>query len=34
MPTVAIPRGSSFKDMVALKGDSDIGNLRKMGARP
>lgn len=25
-PPVTIPRGASFKDMVALKGDSDIGN--------
>jgi type I restriction enzyme M protein len=26
-PPVVIPRGASFKDMVALKGNSDIGNL-------
>jgi type I restriction enzyme M protein len=26
-PSVIIPKGSSFKDMVALKGNSDIGNL-------
>jgi len=25
-PPVTIPKGASFKDMVALKGDSDIGN--------
>jgi type I restriction enzyme M protein len=25
-PPVVIPKGASFKDMVALKGDSDIGN--------
>ena len=25
-PSVNIPKGASFKDMVALKGDSDIGN--------
>jgi type I restriction enzyme M protein len=25
-PSVVIPKGASFKDMVALKGDSDIGN--------
>ena len=25
-PPVTIPNGASFKDMVALKGDSDIGN--------
>ncbi|HXG71288.1 MAG TPA: class I SAM-dependent DNA methyltransferase [Gemmatimonadaceae bacterium] len=25
-PPITIPRGASFKDMVALKGDSDIGN--------
>ena len=25
-PPVTIPKGSSFEDMVALKGDSDIGN--------
>ena len=25
-PPVIIPKGASFKDMVALKGDSDIGN--------
>jgi type I restriction enzyme M protein len=25
-PQVTIPKGASFKDMVALKGDSDIGN--------
>ncbi len=25
-PAVIIPKGASFKDMVALKGDSDIGN--------
>jgi HsdM N-terminal domain len=25
-PPIVIPRGASFKDMVALKGDSDIGN--------
>ena len=25
-PPVTIPKGGSFKDMVALKGDSDIGN--------
>ncbi len=26
-PPVVIPKGASFKDMVALKGNSDIGNL-------
>ena len=26
-PPVTIPKGASFKDMVALKGNSDIGNL-------
>ncbi len=26
-PSVVIPKGASFKDMVALKGNSDIGNL-------
>src|ERR1043165_3467541 len=26
-PPVVIPEGASFKDMVALKGNSDIGNL-------
>lgn len=26
-PPVVIPKGASFKDMVALKGHSDIGNL-------
>jgi type I restriction enzyme M protein len=26
-PPIIIPKGSSFKDMVALKGNSDIGNL-------
>ena len=26
-PPVTIPPGASFKDMVALKGNSDIGNL-------
>ncbi len=26
-PPVVIPQGASFKDMVALKGNSDIGNL-------
>jgi len=26
-PPVIIPKGASFKDMVALKGNSDIGNL-------
>lgn len=25
-PAVSIPKGASFKDMVSLKGDSDIGN--------
>lgn len=25
-PPVIIPKGASFKDMIALKGDSDIGN--------
>ncbi len=25
-PPITIPKGASFKDMVALKGDSDIGN--------
>jgi type I restriction enzyme M protein len=25
-PQVTIPKAASFKDMVALKGDSDIGN--------
>jgi type I restriction enzyme M protein len=25
-PPIVIPKGASFKDMVALKGDSDIGN--------
>lgn len=25
-PSVVIPKGASFKDMVALKGNSDIGN--------
>src|SRR6478752_1979466 len=25
-PAIAIPQGASFKDMVALKGKSDIGN--------
>jgi type I restriction enzyme M protein len=25
-PPVTIPKGASFKDMVALKGDSDVGN--------
>lgn len=25
-PPVTIPKGASFKDMIALKGDSDIGN--------
>ncbi len=25
-PPVVIPKGASFKDMVALKGNSDIGN--------
>jgi type I restriction enzyme M protein len=25
-PPVVIPKGASFKDMIALKGDSDIGN--------
>src|SRR5258705_13038169 len=25
-PPVVIPKGASFKDMVALKGDSDMGN--------
>ena len=26
-PPVVIPKGASFKDMVALKGNSDIGNI-------
>ncbi len=26
-PPVVIPKGASFKDMIALKGNSDIGNL-------
>src|SRR6202035_2521341 len=26
-PPVAIPKGASFRDMIALKGNSDIGNL-------
>jgi type I restriction enzyme M protein len=26
-PPVTIPKGASFKDMIALKGNSDIGNL-------
>ncbi len=26
-PPIVIPKGASFKDMVALKGNSDIGNL-------
>ncbi len=26
-PPVVIPKGASFQDMVALKGNSDIGNL-------
>jgi type I restriction enzyme M protein len=26
-PPVVIPKGASFKDMVALKGNSDVGNL-------
>ena len=25
-PPVTIPKGASFKDMIALKGDSDLGN--------
>ena len=25
-PPIVIPKGASFKDMVALKGDADIGN--------
>src|SRR5882757_1124114 len=29
-PPVTIPKGASFRDMIALKGDSDIGNKINM----